>query len=415
MGKLQNLRLLSILCALAIGFWLPIRVNGFVPNVSIEILFDLLMSCLAGLNLYLYFQTEGRDYRQIRSWLKVGLLLDLFCLLPLQLVSCLVNGVTDNWLLFINLAAARHVRQIKPFLDTFGSLQPIAYRIIPVVVTMPLLVHLLACSWIAMGSGTAGPDGDPLFVYVRAIYWAFTTLTTVGYGDISAKTIPQMLFTCGVQVLGVGVFGYILSNVASVLSRSDADREHHMDNLDRIETYMRLHKIPPNLSGKVREYYHYLWETKKGYQDHKLIEDLPIKIQSELFLQINRSIVEKVPFLQGATPDLLEDLMNELEPRIFVPGEKIFRINERGHALYLIHQGQVEILTGDNDIIATLGEGAFFGEMALISERPRSATARASTFCDAYVLERDAFEKVTTAYPEFRMHLERVVKERQAS
>jgi voltage-gated potassium channel len=52
--------------------------------------------------------------------------------------------------------------------------------------------------------------------------------------------------------------------------------------------------------------------------------------------------------------------------------------------------------------------------MALISANPRSATARAASFCDIYLLHREAFERVTTAYPEFKSHLEEIVKARKA-
>jgi CRP-like cAMP-binding protein len=65
--------------------------------------------------------------------------------------------------------------------------------------------------------------------------------------------------------------------------------------------------------------------------------------------------------------------------------------------------------------VATLSDGAFFGEIALISDRPRSATARAHSFCDVYMLERAAFERVTAAYPEFRHHVEEIMNQRKAA
>lgn len=397
------------------GFWLPIRLIGYVPATEVEIFFDLVISFVSGVNIYLYFVTSERSPKNFSSWLNLGLALDLICLLPLSLFAFVFFDQTVDGLLLFNLLCARHIRQIKPFLDEFDSLQPITYRLVPLLVSMPLLVHLIACAWIGLGSGNVGPDADPMMTYVKAIYWTFTTLTTVGYGDISAKTAGQMLFTCFVQVMGVGVFGFILSNVASLLSRSDAAREHHMDNLDKVETFMRTHHIPTELRGKIRSYYHYLWVTKKGYKDQSLLEDLPGKIQSELFFHINKSIVEKVPFLADASQELIEDLMNELEPRIFVPGERIFRSGDRGDALYFIHSGQIDILTTENKLIANLHDGAFFGEMALVSDRPRSATARATSFCDLYSLSRASFEKVTTAYPEFRSHIEKVVEQRQSN
>lgn len=413
--NMQSLRLASIAGAFLVGFWLPVRLIGYEPAMAVEIFFDLLISAVSAVNLYLHFKEPRRHVQTWRSWLHPGVILDVICLLPLSLFAFVVFDKTIGGLLLLNLFTARHIRRIKPFLDHFDSFQPITYRLVPLLVTMPLLVHLIACGWVALGSGSAGPDTDKVLEYVRAIYWSFTTLTTVGYGDITAKTIPQMLFTCCIQVIGVGVFGYIISNVASLLSRSDAAREHHMDNLDKIETFMRSHHIPGNVRSGIRSYYHYLWQNKKGYQDHTLLEDLPLKIQSELFFHINKSIIDKVPFFQGASQELLEDIMNELEPRIYVPGERIFRAGDSGDSLYLIQSGQVDILTRDHEQIARLGEGSFFGEMALLSDQPRSATAKANSFCDIYILHRAAFERVTAAYPEFKLHLQEVLEERSRS
>ena len=338
--------------------------------------------------------------------------MDLVCVLPFSFFTFFVFHSSEPWILVVNLLAVRHVREIKPFLDHFDSLQPITYRLVPILASLPVLIHTIACGWVALGSGSMGPDGDKVLEYVKAMYWTFTTLTTVGYGDVVAKTIPQMIYSCGVQVVGVGVFGYILSNMASLLSRQDAARDHHMDNLDKIETFMRTHYIPTDLRGKVRAYYHYLWTNKKGYQDNALLESLPNKIQSELFFYINRSIIEKVPFLKGANQELIEDLMNQLEPRIYVPGEKVFRHGETGDALYFIHSGEVEILLPDQTLVATLREGAFFGEMALLSNKPRNATARTNSFCDVYLLRKSDFERTMSHYPEFRHHLEEVTRER---
>lgn len=409
MSRVQSFRLYSILGAFLVGFWLPLRMIGYVPSFTLEIAFDLLISSVSLLNIVVFYQERQALHPGETEplWRQLGLFSDIICLLPLSML--------DSSLLWLNLLCARHVRQIKPFLDEFASLQPITYRLVPVLTFLPLLVHLIACGWIAMGSGSAGPDSDRVMEYSRAIYWAFTTLTTVGYGDIVARSPLQMLYACIVQVMGVGVFGFILSNVASLLSRSDAAREHHMDSLDRIETFMRLHHIPTDLRGRIRAYYHYLWSSKKGYHDHALLEGLPAKIQSELWTHINKSIIEKVPFLRGADADLIEDLMNELEPRIYVPGERIFRIDEKGDALYFMHSGHVEVLARDGSVIARLSEGAFFGEMALISDTPRNATVRATGYCDIYLLQKDSFERVTNAYPKFKKHIEEIVLSRRAA
>ncbi len=408
------LRILLIISSFVVGFWLPIRIVGYIPPTSLEVFFDLLVSAVSICSISIYFSDREISPRTLSNWLKPKLMMDLLCLFPFSLWFFFSDSQASNPFIFINLLAVRHVSQIKKFLDNFDDLSPLAYRLTPIFMTLPLLVHTISCIWIALGSGNIGPDPDATTTYIKAVYWAFTTLTTVGYGDISAKTSPQMLFTCGVQLIGVGVFGYILSSVAGLIARTDAAREHHMDNMDRVETFMRIHHVPAELRSRIRAYYHFIWKNKKGYNDHSVLSHLPDKIQSELYFHINQGVLEKVPFLKGAENDILQELMLELRPTIFVPGERIFKAGDPGDAVYFIHQGEVAILNDEQHRVATLTEGHFFGEMALIDDRPRMASAVSVTFTDLYVLKRDEFKKFLRRHPHFHQHMNEVVSARRA-
>ena len=412
MNKSQFLKAFSIIGAFLIGFWIPLRLIGYFPNDQFEGLSDLLISAISCVNIYLYFQKPEKNISKLKSWLNFTVLLDLMFVVPLSFIATFAFHLPPGDLLILNLLVVRHTRHVRSFLDYFDHLQPVIYRIVPIFVMMPLLLHMIACAWIALGSGTSGVEADKVLEYVRALYWSFTTLTTVGYGDISAKTVAQMLFTCGVQVVGVGFFGFIISNVASLLARKDAAREHHMNNLDKVETFMKSHHIPDDTKNKVRSYYNYMWRNKKGYRDDAIVEDLPKKIQSELFFHINKPVLQKVPFLRDAKIDLVEELMTELEPRVYVPGEKIFRAGDPGDAMYFIYKGQVQILDDHDVVKVTLSEGAFFGEMALLAARKRTATARSVEFCDLYHLDKEAFDRVCLRHPQFLEHVHAVMKSR---
>jgi hypothetical protein len=401
MHPLQYLRLFSIFCALVVGVWIPLRLLGYHTSPTIDFGLDLAISVASVINIYLYFKKAKLSARKFTNWINIGLFLDLLCAMPLLFFDQFVFAGQNTSLYLINLFTARHILKIKDFLDEFDSLAPIYYRLVPIGLMLPVLVHLVACGWIALGSGTAGPNPDRWVEYSKAFYWAMTTLTTVGYGDISAAKIPQMYYAGLVQILGVGVFGFILSNVASILARLDAAREHHIDNLDKVETFLKSNQIPKELRQKVRGYYHYLWTTHRGYTNKSMLSDLPDKIQSELYFHIHRSILGKVPFLKGAEPELVMELMSHLEPKIFVPGQSVFKVDDAGDSMYFIQTGEVEVISRQKDLIATLYDGAFFGEMALLSDTPRSATVVAKNFTQLYSLSKESFEKFMISHPTF--------------
>jgi hypothetical protein len=94
----------------------------------------------------------------------------------------------------------------------------------------------------------------------------------------------------------------------------------------------------------------------------------------------------------------------------FAPGEVIFRQGDPGDFVYTIIDGQVEIVReephGEETVINRLGPGEYFGEMALISNAPRTATVRAITAVDAVALARDDFTALYTYLPDLHRSIE---------
>lgn len=85
-----------------------------------------------------------------------------------------------------------------------------------------------------------------------------------------------------------------------------------------------------------------------------------------------------------------------LKRQSYQPDEKIFSEGEEGNAAYVVQEGEVEIvkiIDGREALIGTVGRGGIFGEMALIDDKPRMATARASCGTTIICVTRQAFEE----------------------
>lgn len=93
-------------------------------------------------------------------------------------------------------------------------------------------------------------------------------------------------------------------------------------------------------------------------------------------------------------------------------GKILVREGQRGDAMYLIREGQVEIIK-DFQTIATLGQGDVFGEMSLLNSEARTATVRAKNTCRLYKLNRLAFESVIQAFPEVHDRIRKLADARQ--
>ena len=101
-----------------------------------------------------------------------------------------------------------------------------------------------------------------------------------------------------------------------------------------------------------------------------------------------------------------------LRPRFAVPNDRIIRNGERGDAVFFIASGAVEVILPARRV--RLGSGEFFGEMALLSGRPRQSDVVALTYCQLLVLRRADFERFMAANPEARATINRIAEARRA-
>lgn len=116
---------------------------------------------------------------------------------------------------------------------------------------------------------------------------------------------------------------------------------------------------------------------------------------------VSRPIIDSLatnPFFSGLEAAALERVAAGMRSRRFRRGEVIFHLGDPGDALFVLVSGDVKISlpsdTGDEAILATLGPGAVFGELALLDGAPRSATATAMSPTEAVVLPRDRFREL---------------------
>jgi CRP/FNR family cyclic AMP-dependent transcriptional regulator len=101
----------------------------------------------------------------------------------------------------------------------------------------------------------------------------------------------------------------------------------------------------------------------------------------------------------------------EVNPREYEAGETIFRTYDMGSEMYVVIDGQVE-LTIDSKVLETLGPGEPFGEMALIDQAPRTATAIAKTHCKLAVIPEKRFLFMVQTTPHFALQIMKVMADR---
>ena len=218
------------------------------------------------------------------------------------------------------------------------------------------------------------------------------------------------------MLFGVVLFSYFIGNVAHMLANIDQVQAHYHSSLDRLANFLRYRKISLGLQRRIYDYYSFVWERHLGYDEAIILSELPEPLRIEVAVAMKREFIEKVPLFRGASPQLLREIAIELRAALFTPGDYVFRAGEIGRHMYFISRGTVEVIAADGQtILSTLSDGDFFGEIALLFQRPRTASIRAIDFCDMYSLDKETFERVLTYFPDFAAHVREEAERRRQS
>jgi len=167
-----------------------------------------------------------------------------------------------------------------------------------------------------------------------------------------------------------------------------------------------------------------LWMLYRSDFDELLVQYPAVSLAlsrtlSERLAQADQRFVERhlrrMSLLVGLSSKQLEDVSARLRPVKYRSGEVILIEGTPGDIMYLIEWGRVEVLSktdGRGRVLAVLGEGDFFGEMALLTGNPRSATVRAVTDVDLLALHQSDFDELVLKYPTLAVTVGRVLSQR---
>jgi voltage-gated potassium channel len=173
-----------------------------------------------------------------------------------------------------------------------------------------------------------------------ALWWAVATLTTTGYGDVVPITPLGRIIAAAVMICGLGVFGLWTGILATAFAA-----ETRRDNFLRT------------------------WES-----------------------------VSKVPFFASLGPAAIADVTHMLRTIDLPARTTIIRKGQAGDCMYFLASGEVEVDLPGKTVV--LGEGAFFGEMALLGNNLRSADITTTRVSQLLVLDLVDFRLLMARHPD---------------
>mmetsp|Transcript_14216 Transcript_14216/g.26825 ORF Transcript_14216/g.26825 Transcript_14216/m.26825 type:complete len:575 (-) Transcript_14216:76-1800(-) len=278
------------------------------------------------------------------------------------------------------------------------------------------LAHWTACMW-AYLAGKDNTDNyrtwrtnayiadrsDAFDQYVAALYWAFTTMTTTGYGDIIPITLSEKIFTMFTMLLACGVFAFTLGSVSSLITKQGQEEAAYRISVTRLGQYMKKKGVPTELQFKVRRYMEYVWDVSKESfsQEHELIDLLSEPLKEEVYSHLHTRAIRMCPVFDMFQPEFSTGLTKLIATKTFAPYDVIFEEGSFSRCIFFIKSGEVQIYhKATNSIFIVFRPGQCFGEVGFFGNIYRTASVKCLDFTMLMYLDKFNFDKEAEMYPE---------------
>ena len=359
------------------------------------------------------------------------LIVDLVASVPFDLIAWILigNGQLLGGSLVLALRLLRLLRIVRLFVilhrwEAFSWSNPAVIRVIKYFVSILLLIHWLACFWFYAAFAAGFPadswvaragilSANAVDQYVRSLYWTITTMTTVGYGDITPGRTAEYVLAAIIMLMGASLYAFIIGSIASLLNSIQAAKNRHWERIESVTEFLRDQKVPAETNAEVRNYYEHVWERFRGVDRNRMLDDLPQPLRLKVLLHLTESIRQTVPLFKHSSGLIRDALLTGLESRTYTPGSVIAHEGDRGKSIFFIAEGSVEIVSvADEKSYGTLESGDYFGFMSLTLGEQRTASVRALSYCEILVLDHEDLANIREEFPEFKDILKQVSAER---
>eukprot|EP00927_Polykrikos_kofoidii_P034468 TRINITY_DN2924_c0_g1_i1.p1 TRINITY_DN2924_c0_g1~~TRINITY_DN2924_c0_g1_i1.p1 ORF type:complete len:790 (-),score=128.39 TRINITY_DN2924_c0_g1_i1:16-2349(-) len=206
--------------------------------------------------------------------------------------------------------------------------------------------------------------------YVACYYWALTTISTVGYGDITPATDVQRVVAMVAMVLGGTFYAAVIGAITSYTSTCDAKEREYHDRLDRIIAWLDYHDFPANVRLKINQYFEASFRKRRNFDDTAILNAMSPELREEASLHLVHATIRGNFLFSNLPESMLSSLFCILKEVSVEQSEHIVRCGDVGGQMYVIRSGMAKLetpLTQDRVKHNILCSGDSFGEEVLLS------------------------------------------------
>ncbi|CAH8533290.1 unnamed protein product [Dicrocoelium dendriticum] len=436
-----------LICTFYIAIMVPYNAVFSLDTDGKDLLIcDIIVELLFIIDIALNFATtfvskSGQVVHETKMiaihYIKGWFFLDLIAAIPFDAILAIhsqrestgiISGV-GSWIHLLKLARLLRLARLFQKIERYSQHSTVILGLL--MCMFFLIAHWFACGWYWIGRSELSREDTQEYswlvelgkrmrmstllnqsdgltqraIYVSSLYFATTSLTSVGFGNVSPNTVNEKVFSIIAMLIGALMHAAVFGNVTTLIQRMYARRSAYQTRNQDLKDFTRAHHIPKQLKQRMLEFFQAMWAINRGIDKEAILQSFPENVRGDIALHLNREMLS-LPLFRTASPGCLKCLAQMIDTRFATPGEILINQGDILHLIFFVCSGSLEILDSEGSVVGLLGKCDIFGsDIDFWPTLGFSAyDVKSLTYCELQCITLDAsMQNIMRQYPQFQV------------